>query len=220
MGRNQVLEWTTVEADAYTMSMDSAFWVWNLVANIAYGERYADVMPLVQRKIHFYQDQCLFSDNKDSCRADQFFKTTAKIDAEAEALLLNNSTASEAIELITEFGVNTGEKMTKDWRDFWMYLFVRFRDGFTITDPVKTQCIGKQRRDCTSRRIPTTSETGYSGEWYARLIADGDNAAHYHVPADQLQSSAVRAANRRKILRMDKVPDHGLGRKSKGEILV
>ena len=37
-----------VEGDAYTMSLDSAFWVYNLVANLAYGERYADVMPLVQ----------------------------------------------------------------------------------------------------------------------------------------------------------------------------
>ena len=29
-----------VKADAYNMNMDSAFWVWNLVANMAYGERY------------------------------------------------------------------------------------------------------------------------------------------------------------------------------------
>ena len=32
-----------VKADAYTMSMDSAFWVANLVANLAYGNRYREV---------------------------------------------------------------------------------------------------------------------------------------------------------------------------------
>lgn len=29
-----------VDADAFHMSMDSAFWVYQLVANLAYGERY------------------------------------------------------------------------------------------------------------------------------------------------------------------------------------
>lgn len=35
-------------ADGYTMSLDSAFWVWNLVGNIAFSERYAgaDVMVI------------------------------------------------------------------------------------------------------------------------------------------------------------------------------
>ena len=43
--------------------MDTAFWVYNLVANLAYGERYADVMPLVQEKIQIYQvdDLCGFT---------------------------------------------------------------------------------------------------------------------------------------------------------------
>lgn len=194
-----------VEADAYTMSMDSAFWVWNLVANMAYGERYADVMPIVQRKIHFYQNQ--------------FFTATAKIDSQAEALLLKNAT-SEAIELITKFGVDTGEQMTKDWRNFWMYLFVRFRDGYTTSKPVKPQCTGKQRKDCTSRLIPQTSETGCSDDWYSRIVEDGANAAHYGVPPEHFQSSAERAANRRKILRMDKIGEHDRGRENKKEILV
>merc|ERR1740117_833734 len=91
-----------VEADAYTMSMDSAFWVWNLVANLAYGERYSEVMPQVQRKIHFYQDK--------------FFKQTADVDKQAAELLKKDPNSAEAITLITQFGVETGEKMTKDWR--------------------------------------------------------------------------------------------------------
>jgi len=32
-------------------NLDSAFWVYNLVANMAYGERYRDVYPLVQQEI-------------------------------------------------------------------------------------------------------------------------------------------------------------------------
>eukprot|EP00746_Dinoflagellata_sp_MGD_P089058 gnl/MRDRNA2_/MRDRNA2_35178_c0_seq1.p1 gnl/MRDRNA2_/MRDRNA2_35178_c0~~gnl/MRDRNA2_/MRDRNA2_35178_c0_seq1.p1 ORF type:complete len:614 (-),score=114.84 gnl/MRDRNA2_/MRDRNA2_35178_c0_seq1:163-2004(-) len=195
-----------VDSDAYTMSMDSAFWVWNLVANMAYGERYADVMPIVQNKIHFYQDQ--------------FFAATAQIDTQAEALLRQNATSAEAIALITKFGVDTGEQMTKDWRDFWMYLFVRFRDGFTVSKPVQAQCTGNQRKDCTSRLVPEVSETGYSKKWYARIVADGDNAAHYGVPVEHFESSEARAANQRKIARMDKIRDYAPDMGSRDEILL
>ena len=34
--------------DALHMSLDSAFWVFNLVAHMAYGERYNEVMPVIQ----------------------------------------------------------------------------------------------------------------------------------------------------------------------------
>ena len=33
-------------ADALTPSMDSAFWIWNLVSNLAYGDRADVVKPL------------------------------------------------------------------------------------------------------------------------------------------------------------------------------
>jgi len=179
-----------VEADAWTMSMDSAFWVWNLVANQAYGERYDVVMPIVQQKIHFYQDK--------------FFEATAAIDKQAAELLQKDPSSTKAIELITNFGVETGEQMTKDWRNFWMYLFSKFRDGFTATAPKSKQCIGKQRKDCTSRSIPDSAETGYSAAWYKRVVEDSDNKEHYRVPAEHFADPALRAANEHKLCRMNK----------------
>merc|ERR1712139_532747 len=179
-----------VEADAYTMSMDSAFCVWNLVANLAYGERYDVVMPLVQQKIREYQDR--------------FFEQTAKIDKQAEELLRKDPKSHEAIELISRFGVETGEKMTKDWRNFWMYLFARVRDGFTVLPPKKKQCAGKQRADCTSRAVPQALESGYSQAWYERIVSDGENKEHYHVPKAHAYGGTYEA-NLRQARIMDKV---------------
>lgn len=178
-----------VDGDAYTMSMDSAFWVWNLVANLAYGERYDVVMPMVQQKIHFYQDR--------------FFEATAQIDKQAEELFKKNS-SQEAIELITRFGVERGEQMTKDWRNFWMYLFAHVRDGFTFNAPLKKQCIGKQRVGCTSRVLPDGIESGYSEAWYKRIVADGENKEHYSVP-DAHADASVWSSEQRKMLLMDKM---------------
>lgn len=34
-------------------------------------------------------------------------------------------------------------------------------------------------RAATHTQVPHTDEDGYSSEWYARIVSDGDNAAHY-----------------------------------------
>jgi len=173
-----------VEADAYNMNMDSAFWIYNLVANIAYGERYNDVYPLIQQEIHKYQGK--------------FFTETATLDKTAAALFREGQ-EEQAVELITKYCETTGNWMTGQWRNFWMFLFSRTRDGFTTIPPKKPQCKHGQTESCTSRLLPDTQTTGYNKEWYARMVADPANRAHYQVPG-----STVSAADERKMLRMDK----------------
>merc|ERR1712039_689442 len=85
------------------------------------------------------------------------------------------------------------------------YLFARFRGGFTVAAPNKQQCAGTERNNCTSRALPLATETGYSEAWRKRVVADGDNKGHYAVPPAHQADSTVLAANRRKILRMQKM---------------
>ncbi len=70
---------------------------------------------------------------------------------------------------VTDYGVSTGERMTKDWRDFWMRLFARFRDLATTTAPKQRVCDlahGGTKVGCTARPIPTFDEsTGYTSDW-------------------------------------------------------
>jgi hypothetical protein len=187
-----------VKADAYAMSLDSAFWVWNLVANTAcvaapplapnsrlhrwtpshacvlfltsplpppprppsrYGERYNVTYPLILAEILAHQDK-LFS------AVDAKEKVVA-------ALYATDPVA--ALKMATEFVVATGDAMTAEWRGVWMKLFARFRDGFTITAPVKKQCdvATNERENCTSRAIPIATQQGYTDDWYSRIVADG-----------------------------------------------
>jgi len=173
-----------VESDAYTMSMDSAFWVWNLVANMAYGERYRDVFPEIQSKIHFFQDR--------------FFKETEHIDEVASQKFKTDPAA--AVEMVTAYTVTTGEQMTKDWRNFWMYLFSRYRDGFTTAPPPKKVCKGAEKTGCTSRVVPDCATTGYTEEWYDRILTDSDNEEHYAIDVEQGREELAK----KKLLVMDK----------------
>jgi dipeptidase len=158
-------------ADAFQMNLDSAFWVWNLVSNMAYGERYQSTYPLILSEIVKFQDM--------------FFESCSALEKTVVPMYENDPDA--AIKAMTKFVVETGEKMTTDWRNFWMTLFARFRDGFTITKPVATQCnvaVG-QRVNCTSRNIPIATQSGYDDNWYSRIIQDGENDAHYRVPTSE-----------------------------------
>jgi hypothetical protein len=172
------------------MSLDSAFWVWNLVGNMAYGERAEEAYSLIVDEINVYQGR--------------FFKETADLDQKAANTYKTDPKA--AIEMITHYSVSTGDRMTKDWLHFWMQLFSRFRDGFTVIPSTSKLCdpTKHERRNCTSRAIPHTQSSGYNKEWYERIVADSDNEEHYHVPTSEYEDPERLHLNQRKKLRMNK----------------
>eukprot|EP00750_Incisomonas_marina_P012629 INCI17126.2.p1 GENE.INCI17126.2~~INCI17126.2.p1 ORF type:complete len:622 (+),score=107.48 INCI17126.2:144-2009(+) len=161
------------KGDAFHVSLDSAFWVYNLVANAAYGERYKDVYPLIQERIAQIQGY--------------YFDEVAKMDQEASDLYKKDPSA--AVAAITKFGVESGQAITKAWLEFWMELVARTRDGFTITASKGKLCDVSapvdQLKGCFSRLDPVATTSGYSDAWYARMIANPANKAKYHVPAGQ-----------------------------------
>ena len=191
-----------VKSDAFHMSLDSAFWVWNLVGNMAYGERAAETYPIILDKINLFQNQLL--------------KQTTTLDA---ALLRQYaSDPAAAVALATKQTVDMGDKMTKDWLQVWMELFSRFRDGFTVTPSVHRQCdqnpASRAFKNCTFRADPVAATGGYSKEWYARIVADGDNAEHYANPPSKADDknghqndhqNDHEAINEWKLLRINKM---------------
>jgi len=179
-----------VKADAYTMNLNSAFWVWNLVGNMAYGERAQEAYSLILQHIHRIQNR-LFSDvEKVDKIASDMYKTSPAL----------------AIGYVTDFGVTTGDSVTKEWLQVWMELFSRFRDGFTVNKAKAKKCDRSKHevKNCTFRVVPTMTESGYTKDWYARIVADSDNAKHYKVPTSEFKDSERSHLSRRKVLRMDK----------------
>jgi hypothetical protein len=61
------------DADALNPSLESAFWVWNLVSSLAYGERADDVAPMLVEKLETAQAALL----RDADAADKRFATMA-----------------------------------------------------------------------------------------------------------------------------------------------
>jgi dipeptidase len=100
-------------------SFESAFWVFNLVANLSYTKYsyvYEDIKP-VQQELE-----------------SKFFKVQPAV--EQAALTLHKSDPKLAVDFLTNYSVNEAEMVVNRWQDLWKYLVVKYNDGF-INDVTK-----------------------------------------------------------------------------------
>jgi len=91
---------------------DSAFWVFNAVANLAYG-RYSDMIQdiqVLQRELE-----------------GGFVAEQAEIDA--MAVQLHKQSPGSARDFLTRYSTERAETTLKRWRALWQTLFVRYMDG-------------------------------------------------------------------------------------------
>lgn len=153
-------------ADAFTMSMDSAFWLFNLVGNLAFSERYSDAKPVILKNVYGAQTS--------------MFAAAAQVDKDFVALYPVDPAA--AIEMVTRFGETNGEAISAQWRNLFYLLFATFRDGGILLPSTAQQCVGNQTDNCVAKLQPIDSETGYDEQWRGRIVNDSDNAIRYLVP--------------------------------------
>lgn len=121
-------------------SDDAAFWVFNQVTNFTYT-RWNIIYPEVREKIHAYEDE--------------FVALTPVIDDRAKTLYEENPRL--AVNYLTDYSTNTGDRVTKEWKDFYRYLFMKYMDG-----NVKEAVPGQQN--------PKLEQPGYGEDWYRLII--------------------------------------------------
>eukprot|EP00740_Mantoniella_antarctica_P004831 CAMPEP_0181358498 /NCGR_PEP_ID=MMETSP1106-20121128/5548_1 /TAXON_ID=81844 /ORGANISM="Mantoniella antarctica, Strain SL-175" /LENGTH=678 /DNA_ID=CAMNT_0023471475 /DNA_START=382 /DNA_END=2418 /DNA_ORIENTATION=+ len=178
-------------ADALTPSMDSAFWIWNLVSNLAYGDRADVVSKALEAKLLPMQERLMAA--------------AAAEDAAVAALAMTDGASSPAVVArATAFCELTADGAFHAWQTVFLELFALTRDGFTITRGThKPQCAGAQKDGCTARNIPDVMEQGYEQSWYDRVATDGDNAQRYGAPPTA-DDNGGRGYEMHKRLRMNK----------------
>jgi hypothetical protein len=136
-----------VPAPLLKFDLGKAFWIQNMVSNLVYT-RWSDAYPLVREKIGViqksFQDELHYLD---------------------EQLLAHyqRGNLDEMIRLATDFSVQAGDRLHKEWMMFYGDLFARLRDFYVVEkdslDPV-CNCQVKERElpDVWKRRI--VKETG------------------------------------------------------------
>lgn len=131
--------------DMMTYSNTSAFWIFNQVTNFAYT-RYNIIHPEIEAK--------------QQARELKYIAYTPAIDKAAQALYENDKAL--AVEFLTDYSVNTANRLTKDWRDFYEYLFVKYMDGNI-----------KEKRELPANHKyipPKLEQPGYGEDWYRRVV--------------------------------------------------
>lgn len=154
-----------------TFSLDSAFYVFNLVANWAYS-RWSVIYPDVYNRILATEAG--------------YFDKVAVADKEIAALL-SKGDRNGAVSYMTTFSADIGDALLKDWFAFFGELFVKYRDGFVTTAAPHVPVCG-----CN------TVSQGYSESWYDRIVAE--NGDRYLVPPEDATKRDVRYSHGRKTI--------------------
>ncbi|NLO20081.1 MAG: dipeptidase [Ignavibacteria bacterium] len=92
---------------------NKAFWVFNLVANLAYT-KYSYIIKDIQQVQKELEDK--------------FFAYQPAI--EQAALELNKKRAELSKEYLTEYSINQAEMVVSRWQELWKYLVVKYNDGY------------------------------------------------------------------------------------------
>jgi dipeptidase len=123
-------------------SWNSAFWIFNLVSNFAYT-RYNVIHPDIHDKQQSLEKRYISMVSGIDKAAAELYKTDPK----------------QAVELLTDFSVNTGNALVAEWKKFFEYLFLKYMDG-----NIKTAVPGEKN--------PSVKQPGYGEEWNRRIAND------------------------------------------------
>jgi len=112
-GINKV-PWSYAEGNGtfYTFTWDSAFWVFNFVANFAYS-RYSEIIVDIQ-KLQRELEAGFLVETKD---------------IDKKALEIYKTDPERAREFLTEYSVSRGDNTVKRWRKLIEELFLKYLDG-------------------------------------------------------------------------------------------
>jgi len=142
--------------DMLTYSDNSAFWVFNRVANFAYL-RY-DLMSEDIKKVQQELEN-------------RFLKTVPAIDKAALALFKNSPQLAR--DFLTDFSVNTGNQVVKRWQELSNFLLVKYMDG-----NVKQEENGIFLRNPHGYPLPPL-HPGYPEWWLRKLIDETGDKFEY-----------------------------------------
>ncbi|HOK38421.1 MAG TPA: C69 family dipeptidase [Bacteroidales bacterium] len=130
--------------DLMNFTMESAFWVFNLVSNWAYT-RYNAMFPdiqKVQEELH-----------------NKFISEVAENDK--KFVELYNKDKDKAIAEMTKYSHNAAEYTHKKWIELFAYLFTKYMDG-NIKTPSEIP-------EGYKYYAPNLKQPGYGEEWYRRI---------------------------------------------------
>jgi dipeptidase len=128
---------------------DAAFWVYNLVSNLAYTRYnaiYADI-KVVQDKME-----------------NGFIDYVLKVDKEAKDAYTKSP--AKAIQFLTGYSTSVGDQTTAEWLKFYQYLFTKYMDGNIKTPDDK----GGFEHD--EGGIIKLTQPGYGSEWYNKIVKE------------------------------------------------
>ncbi|MCF8387462.1 MAG: C69 family dipeptidase [Bacteroidales bacterium] len=137
VGNGAMMEW----------SENAAFWVFNQVTNLAYT-RYSYIHPEIDSLQRHFETS--------------FIDYTPAVDLGAKELYAQDPEL--AVEYLTNYSVNQANMVSREWKKFYQYLFMKYMDG-----NIKTK---REVPEGYKYYPPEVKQPGYTEEWYRMIIEE------------------------------------------------
>lgn len=144
-----------VPSSLLAFDLGKAFWVQNMVSNLAYS-RWTAAYPLLREKLRTVYNR---------------FQKEIDLFDEQLCSLFENGADNEALVMATAFTVGAGDRLHKEWMEFYGNLFARFRDFYVIEEDLSDPIC-----NCKVR------EEGLTDDWKGRIVKE--TGAHYKCEDD------------------------------------
>jgi dipeptidase len=150
-------------------SIDSAFYVFNLVANWAY-QRWDLIWPEVSQAINSKETQYIGEIAEIDKKMVTMLQSVGSREDEKQAKM------NEVIEYTTSYSVETGNALVADWFKFFGKLFVKYRDGYVVSPNAAAENCG-----CSA------VSASYPQSWFDRIVKDTGSHYLHGTSSDVLQ---------------------------------
>lgn len=144
------MSYAETNGNATKFVLKSAFWIFNLVANMAYA-RYDLISPEVQSRVVEVETE--------------HFRLVSEQD-NTLLTVLATSGKKAALKQLTEFSVQTADSSIDQWVEFWQLLVVRHRDGLVVTPGDAPAARRDQPQPANAVAV------GYDQAWYGRIAQE------------------------------------------------
>ncbi len=135
-----------------TWNDNSAFWIFNQVANLAYT-RYDSIHAEIEQEQQNIENHSI--------------AYTPYIDNAAKEIYKTNPDLAD--DFITDYSCDRAESLVRNWKQFYTYLFMRYKDGNVMKKDPNAKW--KLKVNKYNRNIPPTPYwPGYRLQWYKCVI--------------------------------------------------
>lgn len=140
--------------------LTKAFWVQNMVSNLAYG-RWNEIYPIVVKECELLAKRLESQLEETDEKIRNMLDNNISKELTGSIRGIEDDGLTQAVGMMSDFSTKFGDEVHSHWLKFYGQLFVQFRDGYSIVPDDKDKSCGCR-----------TDSPGFNDAWRERIVTE------------------------------------------------